>query len=107
MTILEHRQSYHRILVLVILLTAILGAFTWLLYDTQIRNGDYYLSLSQRKISNEETVEAARGIITDRYGRVLVDNRRSYQVTLDLSVMGEAEERNASLLRRYDLHADG
>ena len=86
-------------LVLVALLAVFMGAFVWLLYRTQIQNGDYYLNLSLRKISNEETVEAARGVITDRYGRVLVDNRRSYQVTLDPSVMGDDAARNATLLR--------
>jgi len=96
---LEHKQVRARVLVLAVLLVAVLGGFTWLLYDTQIIHGDAYLRQSQRKISNEETVEAARGIITDRYGRVLVGNRRTYQVDLDVSVMGTAAQCNANLLR--------
>ena len=84
---------------MIALLLVMMAGFLWILFDTQIRNGDYYLELSQRRISNEERVEAARGVITDRYGRVLVDNRRSYQVTLDVSVMGDQAQCNANLLR--------
>jgi len=72
-------------------LLLMLGAF---LYKTQIVQGDYYAALSRQKISNIESVEAGRGSITDTNGQVLVNNRISYQVTLDTSRMGTAENRN-------------
>ena len=46
-------------------------------------------------------MEAARGQILDRYGRVLVSNRASYNVSLDTSFMGE--DRNTVLLRLLDI----
>ncbi len=80
-------------------LTALLlGAFAGVLYDLQVVNGAYYQGVSVRRITNRETVEAARGEILDRYGRVLVSNRATYQVTLDTSMMGEEAQRNANLL---------
>lgn len=45
-----------------------------------------------------EDVPASRGLILDRNGKVLVSNEISYQVTLDMSRMGEPEERCANLL---------
>ena len=62
-------------------------------------HGGYYLEQSTRKIANTETVQAARGEILDRYGRVLVSNRASYQVSLDTSLMGDIQGRNTTLLK--------
>lgn len=82
---------------LLLLLAALLIAFVWVLYDLQVVHGLEYLERSKRKIANTETVEAARGEILDRYGRVLVSNRTSYNVTLSTSLMGN--DRNDILLR--------
>ncbi|MCQ4866713.1 hypothetical protein, partial [Pseudoflavonifractor phocaeensis] len=68
------------------------------LYDLQSVRGADFRSQAVRKITKPETVEAARGQILDRYGRGLVSNRTSYQVTLDTSVMGAEAERNPNLL---------
>ncbi len=95
---MEPKQARRANLVLLIFF-AILGVFFFVLYGLQIVNGDDYLAQSQRRISATETVEAARGDVLDRYGRVLVTNRTTYQVTLDSSRMGKAEERNATLLQ--------
>ncbi|MBQ9166446.1 MAG: penicillin-binding protein, partial [Oscillospiraceae bacterium] len=63
----------------------IMGAvFLTTLYDAQIRNGiDIDASTAANTIATTETVEAARGPITDRYGRVLVSNQTIYNVNLD------------------------
>lgn len=81
---------------LLLILAVLLVAFIWVLYNLQIVHGLEYLEKSKRKIANTETVEAARGEILDRYGRVLVSNRTSYNVTLDTSLMGD--RRNEILL---------
>lgn len=47
--------------------------------------------------------DAARGKILDNLGRVLVSNRVSYQVTLDTSLMGTAQQRNEILMELLDL----
>ena len=79
------------------LMVIVLLALSAVLYRTQIIRGDYYASQAAYKISNVETVEAGRGEITDRNGVVLVTNSITYQVTLDLSRMGKAENRNRIL----------
>ena len=86
-----------RLWVLVLILAVLIGTFVFLLYDLQVAHGDDYLERSQFKIAQTETVAAARGGILDSLGRVLVSNRVSYQATLDLSLMGNADQRNATL----------
>ncbi len=84
-----------------LMLFLLAGSFTvllWALFDLQIVNGSYYLAQSTRKIANTETVQAARGEILDRYGRVLVSNRATYQVTLNPNMMGTVQDRNDTIL---------
>ena len=86
---MEPKQFNRRILAVAILLAIMLTGMGATLYDLQIVNGDSYYQQSQRKIAETETVEAARGQILDRNGRVLVSNEVVYQVTLDTSLMSE------------------
>lgn len=81
------------------LLCAVILLFAWVLFDLQVVNGSYYLEQSTRKIAVTEPVQAARGEILDRYGRVLVSNRAEYQVTVDTRLMGDEEERNETVLK--------
>ena len=82
-----------------IFLSLCLTAMGATLYDLQINQGEALYERSQNKIAETQIVEADRGDILDRNGRVLVSNRVVYQVTLDLDHMGkEPEERNATLL---------
>lgn len=92
-----------RLRVLLVLLAALVGVFCFLLYDLQVVHGAEYLERSQRKIAQTETVDAARGEILDTLGRVLVSNKNSYQATLDLSLMGNAAQRNATLRELLEL----
>lgn len=87
---MEEKQFYSRVRTVLLLLAVFLVGFCWVLYDLQIVNGAEYLERSQRKIANSETVEAARGEILDRYGRVLVSNRTSYVVKLDTGLMEDS-----------------
>lgn len=61
------------------------------LYDLQINQGEALYERSQNKIAETQIVEADRGDILDRNGRVLVSNRVVYQVTLDLDHMGKSQ----------------
>ncbi len=78
-------------------MVALLGLMMfWLvtvLYDIQIINGAYWAERSKTKITNTELVAADRGDILDRYGRVLVSDQVTYQVTLNTSVMGKERSR--------------
>ena len=95
---MEGRQFYKRVLSIVVFLALLLGGFGGVLHNLQIVHGAEYRAKSAVKIANRETVEAARGEILDRYGRVLVTNRATYQETLNAGAMGEEAERNPNLL---------
>ena len=103
---MDGRQFHTRARWAVLFMGALLLVLSAFLYKTQIIQGEYYAALSRQKISNIESVEAGRGNITDVYGRVLVTNRVSYQVTLDTSRMGDAENRNRILTELVQVCAD-
>ncbi|MGE9970624.1 penicillin-binding transpeptidase domain-containing protein [Candidatus Pseudoscillospira sp. SGI.172] len=96
---MDGKQFQFRTRTVLLILAAVFLAFTGVLYNLQVVHGGYYLEQSTRKIANTETVQAARGEILDRYGRVLVSNRASYQVSLDTSLMGDIQGRNTTLLK--------
>ena len=96
---MDVKQFHRRVLCIALLLSLCLTAMGATLYDLQINQGEALYERSQNKIAETQIVEADRGDILDRNGRVLVSNRVVYQVTLDLDHMGkEPEERNATLL---------
>lgn len=95
-----------RLWVLLVFLAALLGVFVFVLYHMQVVHGAEYMENSMYKNFQTETVDAARGGILDSLGRVLVSNRLSYQVTLDTSLMGTTEQRNATLLELLKLCRD-
>lgn len=92
---------------LVICALVLTVVFLWLLYDAQIRNGiDIDASSAANTIVTRETVSAARGQITDRYGRVLVSNRTVYQAVLDVGAMGDYQAQVATIRRLIQLCRD-
>ncbi len=99
----EEQRAQKRILAVAALLGVLILVFSWVLYQNQIVKGNDYWEASQRKVAQKETVQAARGIITDSRGQVLVGNRQSQQVTLDRSVMGDQASQNAILLRLIEI----
>ena len=80
---MEKKQFHRRGLGMLLLLAVILFGLGSSLYDAQMIHGAEYLARSQNSIAETQTVEAARGDILDRYGRVLVSNRVTYQVALN------------------------
>jgi len=52
------------------------------LWFLQIIKGDTYRNLSENNRIRLEDIAATRGIIYDRYGRILVDNRPSFKLAL-------------------------
>ena len=71
----------------------ILAAFLFALYSTQIVHGSEYRARSISSNATTENVEASRGIITDRNGKVLVSNQLAYT----LSFSREEFDSDASL----------
>lgn len=95
---MEGKQFHIRTLVVAGILALLLATFAGVLYQLQIVKGEDYRAASTVKIANVETVEAARGEIVDRYGRNLVGNRATYEITLNTSIMGKEAQRNTILL---------
>lgn len=93
---MEKKQFHRRGLGMLLLLAVILFGLGSSLYDAQMIHGEEYLARSQNSIAETQTVEAARGDILDRYGRVLVSNRVTYQVALNTDAM--EKNRNDILL---------
>ncbi|WP_297212289.1 penicillin-binding transpeptidase domain-containing protein [uncultured Flavonifractor sp.] len=103
---MEGKQFHVRTLVVAGLLALLLLVFAGTLYQLQIVKGEEYRSASTVKIANVETVEAARGEVVDRYGRSLVGNRATYEITLNTSIMGAEAQRNAILLELIHICQD-
>ena len=95
---MEGKQFHIRTLIIGIFLALLMVGFLLVLYNLQIVKGDEYRAASTVKIANTVTVEAARGELLDRYGRSLVGNRATYEITLNSSLMGAEAQRNANLL---------
>lgn len=76
-----------------IFLCLVMVGFFGILWDLQINHQTDYAQRLSRPVGSTETVPAARGEITDRYGRSLVTNQVVYQVTLNTNLMGENQNR--------------
>ena len=103
---MEGKQFHIRSLSIIVLLVVLLGGFASVLYKLQVVNTDEYRAAATVKISNLVTVDASRGEILDRYGRSLVGNRATYQITLNTTPMGQEPERNAILLELVNICRD-
>lgn len=97
----EARRLKLRTNLLIALFCAVLAGFFAALYQAQIVDGAGYLVNSDIRTAQTEGVNSVRGEILDRYGRVLVTNEISYNVTLDYTAMGA--ERNGILERLLDI----
>lgn len=77
------REYTIRLWVLFSLLFITLLIYAGVLYSVQAVHGAEYYELSTRRIPRSETVEASRGVITDRNGKVLVSNREVFNISFD------------------------
>lgn len=101
---MDQRESRHlRLYLLGCFLTAVLLVYLCVLYDIQINNHQEYVSQSIRSIVRPEQVEASRGVITDRNGRILVSNRPTYNLTFDTRLLKSGEDQNEAILRLISL----
>lgn len=88
-----------RLILLSVLLLILLCVYFVFLYKLQIIEGDAYLEQSANSIASVEQVTAARGNILDRYGRVLVSNQPSYNITInEHQLFYETGDPNAQIL---------
>src|SRR5881227_2790424 len=59
------------------------GVIFFRLWYLQVLSGDHYLAEANNNQVRDITVQAPRGQIVDRSGRVLVDNRSGYSVVVN------------------------
>ena len=95
---MDPKQLHRRVWAVVALLAIVMTSLGTTLYDLQINHGEEYYEQSHHKIAETEIVEASRGQVLDRNGRVLVSDRAVYQVKLNTDLMGEEAQRNQTLL---------
>ena len=88
-----------RLLALAGILGAVLLVYLGVLYNIQVNEHEEYLAKSIHSIAQEETIEASRGVITDRKGRVLVSNRSVYNLSFDSSLLKTGQDQNEAILR--------
>lgn len=101
---MERKEFPHlRLYLLGAFVLAVLAVYVGVLYDTQVNDHEDYLAQSVRTIAQPETVEASRGIITDRNGQVLVSNRSTYSLTFSTELLKKGDDLNESILRLVKL----
>ena len=92
-----------RLYVLVVALGLMLLLFLIALYDAQILHGKENRAKSIASNATQESVEASRGIITDRNGKVMVSNRLAYTLTFDKSGFADDDALNDAIWRLIQL----
>ena len=87
-----------RVAALALILVILLTLYIMFLYKLQIIEGEKYYNQSNEITTEKRTVTAARGNILDRYGRVLVSNAESYNLTIDTSKLFANDDPNETIL---------
>ncbi|MEA4814203.1 MAG: penicillin-binding transpeptidase domain-containing protein [Oscillospiraceae bacterium] len=100
---MESKSIRNRLICLAAFLLVVLCGYVFVLFNVQIVHGSEYLEQSMRQIVKSTSVEAARGVITDRNGKVMVSNSLTYTLTFDASLLGEDTDENAAILRLINL----
>ena len=78
----EARIFSHRLVVAVLAIVLLLGVLIARLYNLQIVNFNDYATQSDRNRVQVQALPPTRGLIFDRQGNLLADNRPSYTLTL-------------------------
>lgn len=95
-----------RLLLAAALATLLLGVLVARLYTLQIAHGELYAEKSQENFIKELRVPASRGMILDRHGVPLVDERPSYDVFLTPAFCKRCDETVARLADVLGLEAE-
>ncbi len=107
---MEHSETpktpRRRLLFLLSLVLLVIAAYLAVMFNLQIVHGEDYLARSITQIVRSDTVEAARGEITDRNGNLIVGNRETYTLTFDASLLPEGADENEAILRLVNLCID-
>ena len=99
----KNPKPFRRMHVLALFSAVVLILFVAVLFDAQISKGSEYRAKSIASNATWQTVDANRGILTDRNGKVLVSNRLTYTLTLDKTVFSDNASFNAAVDRLVKL----
>ena len=88
-----------RVTALACILMLLVIVFVVALYKLQIVDGKAYYEENRNSVASSQTVEAARGSILDRYGRVLVSNTSCNNLVFNPDDLFEQDDPNGILLR--------
>lgn len=87
----ELRQFEQRAIIAAIIIAALIVTLILRLMQLQVLRHDYYTELSQGNRVRIEPLPASRGLILDRRGAVLAENRPAYQLELVREEVGNLE----------------
>ena len=88
-----------RVAALACILALLVIVFVVALYKLQIVDGKAYYEENRNSVASSQTVEAARGSILDRYGRVLVSNTSCNNLIFNPDDLFEQDDPNGILLQ--------
>ncbi|MBO4853658.1 MAG: penicillin-binding protein A [Oscillospiraceae bacterium] len=103
---MKQNPAKPRLIGLAVLFGLFLLLFFGTLYNYQIVHGREYLARSITSNATAREVEASRGILTDRNGKVLVSNRLTYTLTFSREHFSGDEDLNAAILQLIRLCRD-
>ena len=81
-----------RLVLLVLVIIFVFSAYGIKLVSMQLINGENYFDIATKTSKRTQVVEAARGEITDRYGKPLAVNRMTYLIVFDRTFMEDSEQ---------------
>jgi penicillin-binding protein 2 len=106
----ENRESRRRItrraLVMGGAMAAVTGVLTLRMHRLQVREAERYLLLAEENRINIRLIPPARGLIFDRAGVVLADNRRNHRVVMVREDAGDPEAVLGRLARIIPIAAE-
>jgi penicillin-binding protein 2 len=88
---LQQRIFVRRLPLFTVLVTVVFGLLVTRLYYLQIVRGAHFRRLAEENRISLIRVRAPRGIVYDRHGNVLVTNRPSFSVSLDLDAVRDTD----------------
>ena len=87
-----------RLVVLAVIFGVLMAIYLVALYKLQIIEGAAYYAQSETSVVNKERVQAARGNILDRYGRMLVSNSSCNNLSINITELFDQDDPNAIIL---------
>ena len=96
-TVAERRLFQRRTTVMLVLVFVLLGVLTARMYQLQVVEHEIYTTLSDKNRVQVQSVAPPRGLIYDRNGELLAENRPVFSVTLVPELVGDIDQALARL----------